>query len=74
MIRRNAAVSLNASHLAGRFISTAASARCPDALAARELFQQFVSRRRKPFKRLEGPATPFHRAEAAVLMGELERA
>jgi hypothetical protein len=49
-------------------ISTAALARCPGALTAAKLFQQFVCRREKPLKRLFIPRVQLHRAKAAVLL------
>jgi hypothetical protein len=54
--------------LAAAIVNTAASARCGDELAHRELFQQFVSGGEKPLKRLVRRCLPFHRAKAAVLM------
>ena len=49
-------------------INTVASARCFGAQRNAELFQQFGPRRRKPLKRLSPGSSPFHRAEATVLM------
>jgi hypothetical protein len=45
-----------------------ASARCADALATLELFQQFVVRPGKPLKRLTIPRASIPRAKATVLM------
>ena len=49
-------------------INTEALARWDCARSTRELFQQFVTRQKKPLKRLTSSRTSLHRAEVPVLM------
>src|SRR5664279_576585 len=49
-------------------INTGAFARWDYARSTREVFQQFVTRQKKPLKRLTSSRTSLHRAEVPVLM------
>ena len=50
------------------FINTVALARCRDALSTGKLFQQFVTRGKKPLNRRVGHCGSQHRAKVPVLM------
>jgi len=54
-----------------RPIITVASAQCRDAQRRFNLFQQFVTGREKPLKRLRVRLARRHRAEATVIMREV---
>ncbi len=64
MIRHNPDIS----HLQAPLINTGALARWKMTATVRELFQQFVTPRAKPLKRLTNPRCLSHRAKAPVLM------
>src|ERR1035441_6756352 len=69
MVRSARTVLLREEYAGARpLINTGALARWDCARSTRELFQQFVTRQKKPLKRLTSSRTSLHRAEVPVLM------
>src|SRR5436190_7469124 len=58
----------HARHARIMLINTGALARCPSSSVRHKLFQQFVTLREKPLKRLGRLQARKHRAKASVLM------
>ena len=58
----------HARHARIMLINTGALARCPSSSVRLKLFQQFVTLREKPLKRLGRLQARKHRAKASVLM------